>query len=85
MFQPTLTLTVHNAKTVLESGLRAIESGQTEFDLARVTVVDSAAVATLLAWQRAATERGVALRFHRLPANLQSLVDVYGVADLLHH
>jgi phospholipid transport system transporter-binding protein len=50
-----------------------------------LTAVDSAAVATLLAWQRAALERGSALRFTNLPANLQSLIELYGVADLLHH
>jgi phospholipid transport system transporter-binding protein len=85
MFRPTLTLTVNNAKSALEAGLRAIESGQTEIDLAQLTAVDSAAVATLLAWQRAALERGSALTFINLPANLQSLVELYGVADLLHH
>jgi phospholipid transport system transporter-binding protein len=85
MFRPTLTLTVNNAKSALEAGLRAIESGQTEIDLAQLTAVDSAAVATLLAWQRAALERGSVLRFTNLPANLQSLIELYGVADLLHH
>ncbi|MDB5762792.1 MAG: hypothetical protein JWQ21_1787 [Herminiimonas sp.] len=85
MFRPTLTLTVNNAKTALDAGLLAIESGQTEIDLAQLTAVDSAAVATLLAWQRVASERGAPLTFHNMPANLQSLAKLYGVADLLHH
>jgi phospholipid transport system transporter-binding protein len=85
MFRPTLTLTVNNAKTALDAGLRAIEGGQTTIDLAQLTAVDSAAVATLLAWQRAASARGTALAFNNLPANLQSLIELYGVADLLHH
>jgi phospholipid transport system transporter-binding protein len=83
MFRPTLTLTVNNAKTALEVGLRAIESGQTEIDLAQLTAVDSAAVATLLAWQRAAHALGRKLTFFNLPANLRSLAQLYGVADLL--
>lgn len=83
MFRPTLTLTVHNAKAALEAGLRAIEQGQAEIDLAQLTVVDSAAVATLLAWQRAAHARGRTLAFHNPPANLQSLIQLYGVAELL--
>jgi phospholipid transport system transporter-binding protein len=83
MFRPTLTLTVNNAKTALDAGLRAIESGQTEIDLAQLTAVDSAAVATLLAWRRAAQAQGHTLRFRNLPANLQSLAQLYGVADLL--
>ena|ERR1035437_7128987 len=83
MFRPTIRLTADNAKTTLEAGLSAIEAGQTEIDLADVTTVDSAAVATLLAWQRAARQRGAALSFLNLPANLHSLVTLYGVADLL--
>jgi phospholipid transport system transporter-binding protein len=84
MFRPTLTLTVNNAKTALEAGLRAIAEGQTEIDLAHLTAVDSAAVATLLTWQRVAQQRGAELHFNNPPANLQSLVDLYGVTDLLH-
>ncbi|HZW14465.1 MAG TPA: STAS domain-containing protein [Noviherbaspirillum sp.] len=84
MYRPALTLTVHNAKTVLDAGLRAIEGGEVQFDLGELTVVDSAAVATLLAWQRAAQRKGRPLTFQNLPANLQSLVDLYGVTELLH-
>ena len=84
MFRPTLTLTVNNAKAALEAGLRAIEAGQAEIDMAQLTALDSAAVATLLAWQRAAQQHGRALRFKNLPASLQSLAALYGVAELLH-
>jgi phospholipid transport system transporter-binding protein len=83
MFQPNSALTLHNAKTALQAGLQAIQAGETQFDLAQVTAVDSAAVATLIAWQRAATERGATLKFTNLPSSLQSLADLYGVADLL--
>jgi phospholipid transport system transporter-binding protein len=83
MFRPGLTLTVNNAKTVLEAGLSAIESCETQIDFADVTVVDSAAVATLLAWQRAARRIGKSLTFVNIPANLHSLAQLYGVADLL--
>jgi phospholipid transport system transporter-binding protein len=83
MFRPGLTLTVNNAKTVLHAGLSAIQSGETVIDLSDVTVVDSAAVATLLAWQRAAHQRGKSLTLLNLSANLQGLAKLYGVADLL--
>jgi phospholipid transport system transporter-binding protein len=85
VFRPTLTLTANNAKATYDSGLRAIEEGQTEIDLAQLTAVDSAAVATLLAWQRAANARGASLAYKNIPANLSSLADLYGVAGLLHH
>ena len=83
MFRPTLTLTVNNATTTLDAGLAAIAGGQTEIDLAQLTAVDSAAVATLVAWRRAARERGSSLTFRNAPVNLQSLAELYGVDDLL--
>lgn len=83
MFQPTLTLTVNNAQTVLEAGLRAIAEGQTEIDLSGLSVVDSAAVATMLAWQRAAQRAGKPLSFRNPTANLHSLIALYGVAELV--
>ncbi|WP_019139647.1 STAS domain-containing protein [Noviherbaspirillum massiliense] len=84
MFKPALTLTFNNAKTVFEAGLQAIASGQAEIDLGALTAVDSSAVATLLAWQRAARGAGHSLTFHNIPAGLQNLASLYGVADLLH-
>ncbi|WP_136417809.1 MULTISPECIES: STAS domain-containing protein [Oxalobacteraceae] len=84
MYRPALTLTIHNAKTALDAGLRAIADGQTQFDLGDLSVVDSAAVATLLAWQRAAMTSGRTVVFSNLPASLQSLAALYGVTELLH-
>lgn len=84
MYRPIQPLTVHNAQTVLNDGLRAIADGQIQFDLSGLTAVDSAAVATMLAWQRAARGKGKSLLFANIPANLQSLVDLYGVTELLH-
>ena len=83
MFKPGSSLTFTNASTVLRTGLAAIAAGQASIDVSEVTVVDSSAVATLLAWRRAAAERGAALAFGALPANLQSLADLYGVTALL--
>jgi phospholipid transport system transporter-binding protein len=85
MFQLATSLNVSNARATLEEGLRAIEAGQKEFDFAQLTVVDSTAVATMLAWQRAAKKRGYALTFSNLPSNLKSLIDLYSVDGLLHH
>ncbi len=84
MFRPTLTLTVNSAKTALVAGLRAIEGGQTEIDLAQLTVVDSSAVATLLAWKRAARARQQSLVFRNIPPSLHRLAQLYNVADLLY-
>ncbi len=76
-------LTVVNAEATLQAGLQAIDQGQTEFDLAPLTVVDSAAVAVLIGWQRAARERGISLRLLNASANLCSLATLYGMAEFL--
>jgi phospholipid transport system transporter-binding protein len=76
-------VTVANANAVLQQGLAAIADGQTVIDLAPLTSVDSATVAVLLAWQRAAHLRGVALTLQNIPSSVQSLASLYGVTELL--
>lgn len=82
-FQPAPTLTVENAGSMLAAGLQAIEGGQHVIDFSGLTAVDSAAVAVLLSWQRAAMRKSIALSFINLPDMLQNLADLYGVVDLL--
>jgi len=84
MFQVNFPLTMQEDSTTLAEGLRAIEAGETGIDLAAATAVDSAGVAILLAWQRAALARGAKLEFHNLPPVLRSLAALYGVEDMLH-
>lgn len=83
MFTAPATVTAANAHTVLAEGLQAIAGGQLEFDFAATQQADSAAVAMLLSWQRAAQKSGVQLQLRNLPASLQSLARLYDVADLL--
>jgi phospholipid transport system transporter-binding protein len=85
MYQPADKLTLANASVVLAEGLRAISAGQPEIDLSRLATVDSAAVATLLAWKRAAATRKAPLALTNPPPSLRSLTELYGVADLLLH
>ncbi len=95
MFQPGVSLTFDNAKTALDAGLQAIAAGQTEIDFSALVTVDSAAVATMLAWQRVAAAKAISLSFRNIPGNLLSLISLYDVtaliapnivrADLPHH
>ncbi|MGV3655508.1 MAG: STAS domain-containing protein [Noviherbaspirillum sp.] len=84
MFQPAFPLTLNHANAALAAGLDALRSGETRFDMGQVTAVDSAAVAILLAWRRAAAQQGVALSFSNFPPTLHSLAELYGVAGMLH-
>ncbi|HWT72765.1 MAG TPA: STAS domain-containing protein [Oxalicibacterium sp.] len=83
MFQPGTSLTFDNASSVLRAGLQAIAGGQAVIDFTDVKAADSSAVATLLAWQRAAQAHAVPLAFANLPDNLRSLIALYDVSALL--
>lgn len=72
-----------DAGPALQQGLAAIASGQTSIDLGGLSNLDSAAVATAVAWQRAAQDKGVQLQFTQVPASLKSLAQLYGVDALL--
>jgi phospholipid transport system transporter-binding protein len=76
-------ITNENAGSLLEQGLGAIRAGDTTIDLAGVETVDSAAVALLLAWRRAASEEGKQVTFAGVPTGITSLADLYGVDGLL--
>ena len=77
------SITNETAGTLLERGIAAIRSGDVTIDLDGVATVDSAAVALLLAWQRAASAEGKRLVFKGIPPGLASLADLYGVDSLL--
>jgi phospholipid transport system transporter-binding protein len=76
-------LTNQNAAAWLDRGREAIAAGDLQIDLSDVRAVDSAAVALLLDWQRAAQARGAALSFGGVPAGIHSLARLYGVTALL--
>ena len=77
------SLTVENATATLERGLDAIKEGQTVFDFGTIKSTDSAAVAVLLAWKRAARKAGAEISFINMPPSLVKLTSLYGVDDFL--
>ncbi len=82
-FQLPERLTVSNASDLLVAACKAVDAGLRELDLGGLKRVDSAAVALLLGLQRHAQRQSLALTFTNIPANLQSLVTLYGVDELL--
>lgn len=77
------SLTNRNAATVLREGLARVAQGDVAVDCSGLTQVDSAAVAVLLGWQRAAASRGQALSIVNVSPQLGELAALYGVAELL--
>jgi phospholipid transport system transporter-binding protein len=74
---------LENAVELLARGNELFTAPEVTLDLAGVTEVDSSALSLLLEWRREATRNGRAIRYLNLPANLQSLAGLYGVAELL--
>ena len=76
-------LTIANAATLCASGKQYFGNGDIDIDLSAVTDVDSSALSLLFEWRREAQRRGHGITFRNLPASLQSLAALYGVADLV--
>ena len=80
-------VTLANVNAVLAEGAGAFKGLTVEsrltVDLAGVTEVDSTAVSLLLDWRRAAQREKRAIEYVNYPANLKSLIQLYGVTELL--
>ncbi len=81
----TLTgaVTLENALTLREEGLRLFAAPEMTLDLAGVTEVDSTALSLLFEWRRAALAANRHIRYVNLPENLTSLARLYGVTELV--
>ena len=74
-------LSLRNAVSVSETGLQAIHAGSDQIDMTPLQIVDSAAVAVMLVWQRQAQSLNRSLQFIGVPASLMSLISLYGLTD----
>ncbi|MGH8786259.1 MAG: STAS domain-containing protein [Cupriavidus necator] len=77
------SLTNQNAAAVLRDGLARVAQGEVQVDCTGLAQVDSSAVAVLLAWNRAAAARKLALSLRGVPPQLSQLASLYGVDGLL--
>ena len=75
--------TLATAAQLLDEARGPLEAGVRAIDLGEVTELDSSLIAVLFAWIRAAKQRNSPLSLERLPADLKSLAQLYGVAGLL--
>lgn len=76
--------TLATAAQLLDQARAPLAAGVRRVDLGEVTELDSSLLAVLFEWMRAAKSAGgQALALERLPADLKSLAQLYGVAELL--
>jgi len=76
-------VTIHTVPDMVARIPSQLNAGVRAVDFARVTDVDSAAVALALEWQRKASEQRVSIALSNVPEVLRNLAELYGVTDLL--
>lgn len=76
-------VTLDNVGAVLEEGNRVFTAPVVTVDLSGITEVDSTAVSVLLEWRRAALRDKRVIEYVNFPANLRSLIELYGMDELL--
>jgi phospholipid transport system transporter-binding protein len=77
-------LTVSTVAQLCEAGRQEFTGGgEVVVDLSGTTDVDSAALSLLFEWRREAQRHNTHMSVRNLPASLQSLATLYGVADLV--
>ena len=76
-------VTLENIMQIVEAGARYIDGAPKVFDFSEVSEIDSAAVSLMLEWSRRARASGSQVRFANLGESIRSLIDLYGVADLI--
>ena len=81
--QVTAPLVMANARGLLDAGRSALQPGEVVFDFSAVNEADSAAIAVMLGWLRAADAAGAHVKFAHIPAGVRALAELYGVTDLL--
>ena len=76
-------VTIDYVADLTRRGIALFDSQSLTVDLAGVTEVDSTIISMLLEWLRTAQKTNRSLQFIHLPGNLRSLIQLYGVAELI--
>lgn len=68
---------------LLAEGERLLGKGRLIFDFSGVQGVDSSSLSLMLEWMRRAAALGATIAFANLGPAIQSLIDLYGLAELI--
>ena len=75
---------VGSAKAILTASQGFAITSNTAVDFAQVADIDTTALSLILEWKRRAQAENKTLSFMNLPANLNSLAQLYGVSELIN-
>jgi phospholipid transport system transporter-binding protein len=76
-------VTMESVTALLAESAAPFKGPRVVVDLGAVTEVDSAAVSLLLQWRRTAAREQRRIEFENVPASLETLAELYGVAHLI--
>jgi len=83
------SITIDNVVTMTQRGAELFDQSHLVIDLDKVTEVDSTIISMLLEWLRTTRKSGYQLEFINIPQSLESLIQLYGIAELIpvtmHH
>jgi phospholipid transport system transporter-binding protein len=75
---------IDTASALLEASKALPIVANTEIDFSGVTNIDTSTISLILEWKRRAQIENQSIQFVNLPANLNSLTQLYGVADIIN-
>ena len=75
---------IGTVSTILEASKSLPIAADTMVDFAKVNNIDTSTISLILEWKRRAQLESQTLKFVNLPANLISLTQLYGVAELIN-
>lgn len=76
-------ITIDNVVEMTRRGKTFLDQSRRVVDLKEITNVDSSVISMMLEWLRTARNQGCQLQFINLPSNLESLIQLYGIADMI--
>lgn len=76
-------VTIDNVVMLTQNGIALFDDRLVTIDLEKVTEVDSTIISMLLEWLRARRKNSHSLQFVNMPESLKSLIQLYGVAELI--
>lgn len=76
-------ITLASIDALLAQGDRSFEGGEVLVDFSRADAVDSSAVSLMLEWKRRLDGEKRRIAYANLGDNLSSLVELYGVTELI--
>lgn len=75
---------IDTASALLEASKILPIAANTKIDFSGVTNIDTSTISLIFEWRRRAQNENQAIQFVNLPTNLNSLTQLYGVAELIN-